>query len=244
MASEDLDARKTALEDGIDSLSAWMIGFTWPVAIGLIMEFYAIFNASLTRDWNVIIDRIGLMLVTAGVSGELAVEHKTHVAERKLRRINTEIEREAQQESDRLNLEILRLRVKLADRSLTEDQQASIANNLREFRGTRINVFAIGGSSEALTFARDIVIALNKAEWVVSFGVGLDSGVLFSGVIVELVDGMPFVERVAATTLIGALGAEGVTGIGPATYTVGSFVSIIGSSDPDAKIRLVVSGKP
>jgi hypothetical protein len=92
MASNDLEARRTSLEDKIDSLGSWMISFTWPVAIGLFMEFYAVFDVSCTHDWNRLIDRIGLLLVTAGVSGELAIEHKTHGAEHRLREVNTEIE--------------------------------------------------------------------------------------------------------------------------------------------------------
>src|SRR5580698_3867677 len=92
MTSDDLDARKTALEDRIDILGIWMIGFVWPVAVGLVMEFYAVYSLSFTVNWNTSIDRIGLLLVTAGVIGELVIEHKTHTAERRLRGINTAIE--------------------------------------------------------------------------------------------------------------------------------------------------------
>jgi|ERR1017187_1789546 hypothetical protein len=95
MKSDDLEAHKMAVEDRIDSLGSWMIGFIWPVAVGLFIEFYAILNLAWTHDWNVIIDRIGLLLVTAGVSGELAIEQKKHSAERKLRRINADIDRES-----------------------------------------------------------------------------------------------------------------------------------------------------
>jgi hypothetical protein len=45
MASDDLDKCKAALEDWIDSLSSWMIGFTWPVVIGLVMEFASSYGA-------------------------------------------------------------------------------------------------------------------------------------------------------------------------------------------------------
>jgi hypothetical protein len=95
MASDDLGTRKTELEDWIDRLGAWMIGFIWPVAVGLFIEFYAVLNPPWTLNWNAFIDRIGLLLVTAGVAGELVIEHKTHSAERKLRGINTQIEHEA-----------------------------------------------------------------------------------------------------------------------------------------------------
>ena len=61
MAPDGLDVRKTELENRIDSLGSWMIAFTWPVAVGLMMEFYAIFNLEWTHDWNALIDRIGLL---------------------------------------------------------------------------------------------------------------------------------------------------------------------------------------
>jgi hypothetical protein len=105
MASDDLEAQKTALEDRLDSLGSWMIGFIWPVAVGLIMEFYAILGVGLTHDRNTLIDRIGLLLVTAGVSGELLIEHKTHSAERKLRGVNVEIESGDRQIIAELNLQ-------------------------------------------------------------------------------------------------------------------------------------------
>jgi hypothetical protein len=95
MASDDLAARKTGLENRLDSLDSWMIGFTWLVAVGLFIEFYAVLNLAITHDWNVLIDRVGLFLVTIGVSGELAIEHQSHRAERKLREANAEIELEA-----------------------------------------------------------------------------------------------------------------------------------------------------
>jgi hypothetical protein len=83
MLSSDLDVRKNDLEDRIDSWGSWMIGCIWPVAVGLVMEFYAVLKLCWSQRWNEPIDRIGLLLVTAGVAGELLVEYKTHGAERK-----------------------------------------------------------------------------------------------------------------------------------------------------------------
>jgi len=104
MASDDLEARKTSLEDRIDALGSWMIRFTWPVAVGLLMEFYAILEFATTQKWNASIDHMGLLLVTAGVAGELAVEQMSHTTERKLRRVNKEIDREADERIADLNL--------------------------------------------------------------------------------------------------------------------------------------------
>jgi hypothetical protein len=173
MVSDNLDARKTALEDSIDSLSSWMIGFTCPVAIGLVMEFYAIFNPAWTREWNVMIDRIGLLLVTAGVFGELAVEHKTHGAERSLREVNTLIERKAgialkaaDERIAELNLETERLRHSVAMRKLTREQIVSIQNALLPFRYAECEVSVTSGTTdfEAMRFAGYIDHALRNAD--------------------------------------------------------------------------------
>jgi hypothetical protein len=116
MVSDALEARKAALEDRIEALGSWMIGFIWPVAIGLFIEFYAVLQLDLTKDWNALIDRIGLLLVTAGVAGELVIEHKTHTSERRLRAVDTEIERE-------LDAELKAAEERIAELKLTTEQE-------------------------------------------------------------------------------------------------------------------------
>jgi len=133
------------------------------------MEFYAIFNFPGTLRWNALIDRIGLLLVTAGVAGELAIEHKTHRAERKLRGINIEIEREmditltaADERIEQLRKENNETALVLKDRSLgnmLEFQQAMWA-----FRGTEY-VLETGVDRESLSFKIRLNAALLGSEW-------------------------------------------------------------------------------
>lgn len=103
-SSDDRLAERKSLEDSIDAWGSWLIGFIWPVVVGLVMEFYTIMGFEWSRDWNQLVDRIGLLLVTAGVSGELLAESKTHGAERRLRRINEDLERLADERIAELNL--------------------------------------------------------------------------------------------------------------------------------------------
>jgi len=148
MASDDLEARKTTLEDQIDSLGSWMLGFTWPVAVGLFIEFYAIFNLVWTRDWNSFIDRIGLLLVTGGVSGELLIEHKTHRAERRLRGINVEIERESDLALKAADERMLALDARIAEAKQNlalAEQHSSEANAKAE--SFRLEIAKAGESS-------------------------------------------------------------------------------------------------
>jgi len=141
MKSNDLEARKTALEDRIDSLGSWMIGFIWPVAMGLFMEFYAILNLSCTHDWNLSIDRIGLLLVTAGVSGELVIEQKTHSAERGLRRVNTDIDRESDLALKTADERIAELNLK-AEQEQRERLKLQLEIKAAEMRAVRNSILA------------------------------------------------------------------------------------------------------
>ena len=176
MASDNLDARKTALEDWIDLLSSWMIGFTWPVAVGLFMEFYAIFNPAWTREWNVIADRIGLLLVTAGVSGELAIELKTHGAERRLREVNAEIENKSnaalrhaneriatlQLETERLHNENNETAIFLGDRRIIDPIEFQPA--MHAFSGATFMILH-GKGRETKAFAASLRYNLEEAGW-------------------------------------------------------------------------------
>ncbi len=121
MTPEDLESRKASLEDWIDLLGSWMIGFVWPVAVGLLIEFYAVLGLSWTQSQNALIARIGLLLVTAGVIGELVIGHKTHGAERKLRALNVEIEHVAD-----LNLKAADERIALLNLSVERERLARI----------------------------------------------------------------------------------------------------------------------
>ena len=182
MTSDDLEARKADLEDWIDGLGAWMIGFVWPVAVGLVIEFYALLGLSLTANWNVFIDRIGLLLVTGGVIGELVIEHKTHTAERKLRGVNSQIEHKAD-----LALKAADERIALLDRDTAEARRETAKLQLQlqsvshQARGRRLSdmfgpslegkpkgsveLWYVHGDHEAHVFALQMWHALQKAGW-------------------------------------------------------------------------------
>ena len=171
MTPNGFTTRKTALENQIDSLDLWMIGFTWPVAIGLFIEFYAILNVGWTHNLNVLIDRIGLFLVTVGVSGELAVEHKAHGAERRLREVNADIEHEssltlkaADERIAELNLKRIKLETKLTGRSLTPEQFSLINHRMRDFSDHQVYVGACVNTFEAAMFGTLLVTFLQMAK--------------------------------------------------------------------------------
>lgn len=186
MTSEDLDERKRTLENSIDSLGSWMIGFTWPVAIGLLMEFYAILNSPWTVAWNVLIDRIGLLLVTAGVIGELLIEHKTHHKERKLREIDAEIERQAElklksaderiasllKEGEEARLarikaetDFLQLKESLKDRTISPTQKELLLSSLAECPKGPLVISCMVEESDAHPLALELQRIFLEAGW-------------------------------------------------------------------------------
>jgi hypothetical protein len=169
MAADDLDSRKQKLEDEIDRWDAREIGFTWPVAIGLLMELYAVFQLRLTQSLNTPIDRLGLMLVTVGVAGELAVARRAHAGERRLRTLNAEIERDANaalKAADtriaEFQLETEKLRARVTDRRVTSQQVQLIATELMQWGGHTLTVQVIN-ENEAIRFADELVPAFEYA---------------------------------------------------------------------------------
>jgi hypothetical protein len=169
METEDRDGQKKTLEDKIDGLGKWMIGFTTPVAVGLLMETYAIFEPQVTASANTLIDRIGLMLVAAGVVGELLVEVMMHRMEHKLRTVNANIERQANETIAGLNSETEVLRKQnlemasfLADRRVKNVFEFQDA--MYRFRGTRF-VVQVGATREARELALSLKHCLADAEW-------------------------------------------------------------------------------
>jgi len=197
MAADDLDQMRENLENEIDRWDARGIGFTWPVAFGLLLELYAAFNLQLTHDWNTLIDRIGLVLVTAGVAGELAAGSKAHSAERKLRAVNAEVEREAEanlKAADEriagLQLETEKLRAKLADRNLTQDQSWCLSNALLDdWAGSELTVQVIN-ENEAIRYADQLVSAFEFAGIDVVKEPPFEPGGINPGLVINIGKGM------------------------------------------------------
>lgn len=185
MNLDDPILEKSREEDRLEFLDRLMIGFTWAVAMGLFIEFYAAFGLDSTRELNGLIDRIGLFLVTVGVAGELAVEHRTHRADRRLREINSAIEMQLElklRESDelvaKLNLKaeeeqrkrvtieqaLELMRVKSSARGLNEKFMESLSGKPKGV----VDILYNPGDKEAYFFAIQIMASLRSADWTAS----------------------------------------------------------------------------
>ncbi|MDE3196813.1 MAG: hypothetical protein KGN84_10745 [Acidobacteriota bacterium] len=169
----DLSRRKKSLEDAIDRLGAWMIGFTLVVVVGLSIELYAVIISFLRKPYFSLVDAVGLLFVTVGVGGELAVEFFTHGKEKALRRTNEEIEADADKKIAERDRTIARLRKASANRILTPDEHATVSAGVLPFAG---QIYRVTNDDlqddEQVKFAQYIVNAAQMGNWVLEAAAG------------------------------------------------------------------------
>jgi hypothetical protein len=151
--------------------------------------------------------------------------------------------KQAEARAAEANLALARFR---APRSLSPEQNSALLAALRPFSGTRYNLFAVGGDSEIIGIANQILNCLsgnNAAGWVVTVGSGQDSAIMSSGILVELAADADTRTRGAALTFIATIRSFGFDVTGPLPESKGAVMGNT-SRDPNAKIRIVISKKP
>jgi hypothetical protein len=175
----ELELRRDELEESIDSLSAWMIGFTTVVVIGLVMELIALGSLGIRQRQQTVLDLAGEALVTLGVCGELSVEFRAHRKEGKLRAVNAEISAEdkrklsaAETRIAELNLAAeqerharVRIESYLNGRVLTSEQMSSLRGTLSRTGPRRIYIATAVDRFEATQFAAYLEAALRGSSW-------------------------------------------------------------------------------
>jgi len=144
------------------------------VVVGLGIELYRPIVALCSKfDLGTLIELIGVILVTLGVAGELAVEWMTHRKERELLRIDAEIEREDKRQLAELNLLAeqeqharVKLEKEMAGRRLNPEQKTFLQDRLRG--RSRQHVYIVPGvqTLEAKTFAESLNAALGGTGWI------------------------------------------------------------------------------
>ena len=161
---------------------------------------------------------------------------------------------EAQQRAAEANLRAeeerlarLKIEERLAPRSLTRAQQATLTGRLKPFPGTAINVLQIGESPEITNFRSQLVSAIRAAGWrvIASVAVGSGAGV---GIGVGTVDDADAPAATAATALQSALREIGLAvedlGRQKREAWPGFVMRPTGEEVNKAPIRLYVASKP
>ncbi len=171
--------RRDELEESIDSLAGWMIGFTTVVVIGLVMELVALGSLGIRHRQQTVLDLAGEALVTLGVGGELSVEFQAHRKERKLREVNARISAaekrklsDAETRIAELNLAAererharVRIESYLNGRVLTSEQMSSLRATLAATGQRRIYIATAVDRFEAAQFAAYLETALRGSAW-------------------------------------------------------------------------------
>src|ERR1700687_114974 len=199
------------------------------------------------------------ILVVLGVAGESLFGIRAWWNNRKLQSLQRDIDNERaslarkdsesfrlpsetlQYENLKLQDEILKLRIKMADRHLAAGH---VADKLRQFSGQRINLFEYSGDGEIAGIAKDIVEALRSAGWVVSISSGLVPGTGTSGILVEVTAPASPTSLLVAGALVESLRNERLTIEGPKKSTISPGGLFSGEEDPNAQIRITVGKKP
>jgi len=106
----------------------------------------------------------------------------------------------------------VRLETKLAPRSLNDAQRAAMAEQLRGYADTRVDVvvFSQGSTPDTPTFAISLVQVFASAGWKPLAWTALTGPAVITGVLVSIRDGSEPQINEAANTLVAALTAEGI----------------------------------
>jgi len=153
-------------------------------------------------------------------------------------------------ENLKLQMDVLRLRERLADRHLSAEQQLTVTGKLRRFSRQRCFVMWYAGNGEASGLANDIMMALSGpdgAGWDTDSAAGEEMDRAISGILVELRDNAVETDRTAATALVSALRAERLEISGPVPAR--EVLTLMGvhpenNRNPPDPIKITIGRKP
>ena len=193
-----IDAYRESLDRNIDSLHAWLIFWTAIVVFGLNLEFWAEFvgplsnklacNRKATKAWVHVYARFGILLVLAGVCGELSSEGQASSPEARLRALNESLVAGIQEQTARANeraakaeaeisaakLETAKAKLELLREIKRQGSRRPLLvglwndKRLLPFKGQLVEIWicpGLGDDEEIVYTWSQLWIELNKAEW-------------------------------------------------------------------------------
>ena len=145
----------------------------------------------------------------------------------------------------------LRLEARLADRTLTPEQQTRLVDQMSPFRGQTVDVVILNDSSETLNFGNAIVACLERAGLAMNVARVNARGTAARGVLIGVRDGSPAKIEQLAVILSGVLQESAATGVSRWTYDQLTIppgtveLTSIAHAEPKgtSPIRLVVGAK-
>ena len=243
-----------SLTDEIQRLSqsiAWwnkwvIVGMT---ATAIAASFLVIAQLMVNKDSKVLSDtqeRL-IKLKDEKVADELSSKGVL-IAKANERAANAEMRAaEANQIAEGERLARVKIEERLAPRSLTARQIASLAERLKPYAGISIDILQIGESPEITHFRSLIETPLRKAGLRPLSSTAVGSG-SFIGVSVGILVGASDPEKMAAAAILAALNAEGITTQNAGTVKredwPGFVMAPTGETSNKAPIRIYVGSKP
>jgi len=187
MSPEELQQSIKQLESALDNLGVWLLVAIALVVLGLVLEYAHQIPESIATYkkertiWPLLVI-VGGILITVGVAGELLIQHLASPKETALRKANDELvgllnlkTANALQEAARLGkvaedekLERIKLEAAVAPRSLSLNQQKSIAEAVQKFRGHGVLVSSYGIDGEGAALAGQLITCLSAVGIVVA----------------------------------------------------------------------------
>ena len=145
----------------------------------------------------------------------------------------------------------LRLEARLADRTLTPEQQTRLVDQMSPFHEQTVDVIILNDSSETMKFGNAIVSALERAGLPMNVARVNPRGTVARGILIGVRDGSPAKVEQMAVILSGVLQETGATGVSRWTYDQLTIppgaveMSRIGGAEAKgaSPIRLVVGAK-
>jgi hypothetical protein len=140
----------------------------------------------------------------------------------------------------------LQLEAKLAPRSLTPAQQKDLAERLKPFSGTRLDIFIYGETSEMLSIGLTIASVANAAGWSVrTWGVSVE--MVVTGTVVGTTSEVDKRIETAANALVLALNHNGINSSPGKVFDLplpGRLTGPPWDSSKAAPMRMLIGSKP
>jgi hypothetical protein len=183
----------------------------------------------------------------AAAANERAAKAEQHLGEANERASNAEKQAAKSNEiAERERLARLQLEARLAPRSLSPAQRDDLANRLKPFSGTSLDIFIYGDTNEMLSIGLALTSVATAAGWSVrTWGVSVE--LVVTGVVVGTKSGVDKGVDAAANALVLALNRNGITTSPGSVFDLPLPGRLTGPPldiNKTAPIRMLIGSKP
>jgi hypothetical protein len=204
-----------ALEASLANINLVLDFAIGSIVLGLVLEYAPEFWSKLSRITPKWLEKVGEILVIAGVASELALHIRSGQIEDSIKSVQRKALAELHDRATKAELELAKIKL---PRSLTSEQQVFVVARLKPFSGQEY-ALAVAPGSEPVDLLCTIDAALKLAGWIqiAPFGIinvetpcGLASSNNISGVRIQVASGREAELRDKVIALAAALQVSGI----------------------------------